>query len=231
MTRTEQTEPAHADEVGSLKVLLADDHAVVRAGLKTLVDAQRDMKVVGEAGEADEACLRAGEVRPDVIIMDVSMPGGGIEATARIKASWPDVKVLGLTMHEDKGYLRRMMEAGAAGYILKRSAADELIRAIRAVASGTVYLDPALAATVVETFVGRRPTMRGEIAGMGLSDRETEVLRLIARGFANKEIASRLSVSVKTVETYKARAMEKLGMDGRASIVRYALAQGWLQDL
>jgi DNA-binding NarL/FixJ family response regulator len=215
-----------------LRVVLADDHAIVREGIKTLVNAQPDMEVVGEAGEGGEVWRRVGELRPDVVVMDVSMPGGnGVEATARIKANWPEIKVLALTMHEDKAYLRGLLEVGAAGYVLKRSAADELIRAIRVVAGGGTYLDPALAAAVVESFVGRKSVLRGEMAGTPLSDRETEVLHLIARGYANKEIAARLGVSVKTIETYKARSMEKLGLDGRADIVRYALAQGWLHDL
>jgi DNA-binding NarL/FixJ family response regulator len=214
-------------------VVLADDHVIVREGIKTLVNAQPDMEVVGEAGSGGEVWRRVDELRPDIVIMDVSMPGeNGVEATARIKTSWPDIKVLALTMHEDKAYLRGLLEAGAAGYVLKRSAADELIRAIRAVATGGTYLDPALAAAVVDSFVGRKATvLRGDLAGAALSDRETEVLHLIARGYANKEIAARLGVSVKTVETYKARSMEKLGLDGRADIVRYALAQGWLHDL
>jgi DNA-binding NarL/FixJ family response regulator len=222
-----------AEPTPRLRVVLADDHVIVREGIKTLVNAQPDMEVVGEASDGGEVWRRVDELRPDLVIMDVSMPGGnGVEATARIKASWPDVKVLALTMHEDKAYLRGLLEAGAAGYVLKRSAADELIRALRAVATGGTYLDPALAAAVVETFVGRKPTpLRGEMVGTPLSDRETEVLHLIARGFANKEIAARLGVSVKTVETYKARSMEKLGLDGRADIVRYALSQGWLNDL
>jgi DNA-binding NarL/FixJ family response regulator len=233
-TLTEPVKVAEKDEPGSarkLKVLIADDHAVVREGLKTLVNMQPDMDVVGEASDGNEAPLRAGALRPDVVVMDVSMPGGGVEATAQITSRWPEIRVLALTMHEDRGYLRRLMEAGAAGYVLKRSAAEELIRAIRAVAGGRAYLDPALSPTVVETLVGRRPTLRGEFLGAALSEREAEVLRLVAQGYANKEIAARLSVSVKTVETYKARSMEKLNLGGRAEIVRYALSQGWLQDL
>jgi len=222
-----------AEQTPRLRVVLVDDHAIVREGLKTLVNAQPDMEVVGEAGDGTEAWRRVGELQPDLVVMDVSMPGGnGVEVTARIKASWPHVKVLALTMHEDKAYLRGLLEAGAAGYVLKRSAADELIRALRVVVTGGTYLDPALTEAVVETLVGRKPSLlRGEVEGAALSDREEEVLRLIARGYANKEIAARLGVSVKTIETYKARSMEKLGLDGRADIVRYALAQGWLHDL
>jgi DNA-binding NarL/FixJ family response regulator len=236
-----ETEPSVEPTAGppGLRVLLVDDHAVVRAGLRTLVEAEPGMRVVGEAGEGRGAVslirdLIAQGRGPDVVLMDVSMPGGGGgETTARIKEEWPDIRVLVLTMHEDRSYLRGLLEAGAAGYVLKRSAADELIRAIRAVASGGTYLDPALSAAVVDSFVGRRgasPAGGAAILAGALSEREGEVLRLIARGFANKEIAARLAVSVKTVETYKARSMEKLGLDSRADIVRYALAQGWFED-
>jgi DNA-binding NarL/FixJ family response regulator len=153
----------------------------------------------------------------------------GAQATAQLKQAWPSVKVLALTVHEDKGYLRLLLEAGASGYVLKRAAAEELIHAIRTVAAGGVYLDPALAGKVVGSFV-RPPAGKGVPEGGDLSDREAEVVRLIAAGYSNKEIATRLSLSVKTVETYKARSMEKLGMESRADLVRYALQRGWLQN-
>jgi Response regulator containing a CheY-like receiver domain and an HTH DNA-binding domain len=221
-----------------LRIFLVDDHAVVRQGLKTLVNAQPDMESIGEVGNGKDLWQRLSDLPPSglphVVVMDVSMPGvNGAEATARLKADWPSVKVLAFSMHEDKSYLRTMLEFGASGYVLKRSAAAELIRAIRAVAAGETYLDPALSAAVVETFVHNRPAGTGElgVAEPLLSDREAQVLRLIAQGHANKEIAVRLGLSVKTVETYKARSMEKLDLDGRADIVRYALRQGWLNDL
>ena len=158
------------------------------------------------------------------------MPGmSGAQATERLKQECPQVKVLALTVHEDKGYLRQLLEAGAAGYVLKRAAAEELIHAIRTVAAGGVYLDPALAGKVVGGFV-RKPPAKGVAEGSELSDREAEVVRLIAAGHSNKEIAGRLDLSVKTVETYKARSLEKLGLHSRADLVRYALQRGWLQD-
>jgi DNA-binding NarL/FixJ family response regulator len=212
----------------SLRIFLADDHAVVREGLKSLIDAQPDMEVTGEAEDGNAACERVPELRPDVVIMDVSMPGmSGALATERLRQTCPQVKVLALTVHEDKGYLRQLLEAGAAGYVLKRAAAEELIRAIRTVAGGGVYLDPAMAATVVGGFV-RKPAGKGMPQGADLSDRETEVVRLVAAGHSNKEIAGQLGLSVKTVETYKARSLEKLGLSSRSDLVSYAVQRGWL---
>jgi DNA-binding NarL/FixJ family response regulator len=216
--------------MAKLRVYLADDHAVVRAGLKALINAEPQMEVSGEAGDGRTACQQVLELQPDVVVMDVSMPGlNGAQATAQLKQTCPNVKVLALTVHEDKGYLRLLLAAGASGYVLKRAAAEELIHAIRTVAAGGVYLDPALAGKVVGSFV-RAPAGKSVPEGGDLSDREAEVVRLIAVGHSNKEIGSRLCLSVKTVETYKARSMEKLGLDSRADLVRYALQRGWLQN-
>jgi DNA-binding NarL/FixJ family response regulator len=213
-----------------LRVYLADDHAVVRAGLSALINAQPDMQVSGEASDGRTACDQAQESQPDVVVMDVSMSEmNGAQATARLKQVCPHVKVLALTVHEDKGYLRLLLEAGASGYVLKRAAAEELIHAIRTVAAGGVYLDPVLAGKVVGSFV-RNPAGNRVSEDGDLSEREAEVVRLIAAGHSNKEIAKRLSLSVKTIETYKARSMEKLGLASRADLVRYALQRGWLQD-
>jgi len=207
------------------RVLLADDHNVVRAGLRALVDAQADMEVVAEAADGEAACRLAAELRPDVAVVDVSMPRlSGAQATERIARECPGTRVLALTVHEDRGYLQQLMQAGASGYLLKRAAADDLIHAIRAVARGGTYLDPSLAGKVLGGLA-RRPAQGG-----ALSDREEEVLRLIARGFTNREIAARLEVSVKTVETHKARAMEKLGVDSRAGIVAHAIQAGWMTE-
>jgi DNA-binding NarL/FixJ family response regulator len=216
--------------MAKLRVYLADDHAVVRSGLKALINAQPDMEVSGEAGDGRAACDQVQELQPDVVVMDVSMPKlNGAQATVQLKQACPKVKVLALTVHEDKGYLRLLLEAGASGYVLKRAAAEDLIHAIRTVAAGGVYLDPALAGQVVGSFV-RSPAGHRAPEGGDLSDREAEVVRLIAAGYSNKEIASRISLSVKTVETYKARSMEKLGLESRADLVRYALQRGWLQN-
>ena len=213
-----------------LRVFLADDHAVVREGMRALVDAQPDMEVVGQAGDGRSALQNLLGCKPDIAVLDISMPGlSGPQVAEQIKQQCPRTKMVVLSVHEDKSYLRQMLEAGASGYVLKRAAADELIRAIRTVAGGGVYLDPRMAGKVVGSFVGKSPhLLRGEIEGAALSERESEVLRLIAQGYTNKEIGVKLSLSVKTVETYKARSMEKLGLSSRAETVRYALEQGWL---
>jgi DNA-binding NarL/FixJ family response regulator len=216
--------------MSKLRIFLADDHAVVREGLKSLVNAQPDMEVVGEAGDGRTAWRQAQELQPDVVLMDVSMPElNGARATERLKQACPAVKVLALTVHENKVYLRQLLQAGASGYVLKRAASEELIHAIRTVAQGNVYLDPALAGKVVDLFM-RHQSSSDAPQFSNLSDRETEVLRQIAWGHSNKEIAAQLDISVKTVETYKARLMEKLDLHSRTDIVRYALHQGWLQD-
>jgi DNA-binding NarL/FixJ family response regulator len=212
-----------------LRVYLADDHAVVREGLRALIERQPDMEVIGEAGDGRTALEQATDLHPDVVVMDVSMPEmTGTEATERLRAAAPEIKVLALTVHEDKGYLRQLLRAGASGYILKRAAATELVHALRAVASGGLYLDPTLAQQVIGGLL-HRPLGRGAPPSDELSERELEVLRLIAEGHSNKEIAARLDISVKTVETYKARSMEKLGLENRAAIVAYAVQRGWLQ--
>jgi DNA-binding NarL/FixJ family response regulator len=214
---------------GELRVFLADDHVVVREGLKALINSQPGMTVIGEAGDGLDACERAPALEPNVVVMDVSMPKlTGCQATERLRRECPQVKVLALTVHEDKGYIRQLLAAGAAGYVLKRAAAEELIRAIRVVAGGGVYLDPTMAGKVVGGFVRRAEASTPN--GAALSEREVEVARLTAAGHSNKEIAARLELSVKTVETYRARGMEKLGLKGRAELVRYAIQQGWLRD-
>jgi len=214
--------------MSKLRIVLADDHAIVRAGLKAVIGGHPDMEVVGEAANGMAAVERTSELHPDVVVMDVSMPDvNGVEATREIRRRWPGVRVLALTVHEDRSYLRDLTEAGASGYVLKRSAAEDLVHALRVVAKGDMYLDPAVTAVLL----GRLSRPRGTAdSSVDLSEREAEVLLLIAQGLSNKEIAARLRISVKTVETYKARSMEKLGLSGRADIVRFALQKGWLHD-
>lgn len=208
-----------------LKVLLADDHAVVRTGLRALLDAEPDMLVVGEAADGEAVMVETAALDPDVIIMDISMPKlNGVAATERVRVDCPRVRVVALSAHEDRGYVQRMMAAGASGYVLKRSAAEELVRAVRAVAAGGTYLDPDVAGGVVSRSPGPPPST------VELSEREAEVVRQIALGFSNKEIAVRMKLSVKTVETYKARSLEKLGLHSRVDLVRYAVQRGWLAE-
>jgi DNA-binding NarL/FixJ family response regulator len=214
---------------GPVRILMVDDHPIVLAGLKALVGANSDFAVVGEARDGRTALRLAGQLVPDVVVMDISLPEmNGIELAAALRAELPECRILVLTVHEERAYLRQLVELGVGGYLLKRSAADELPRAIHAVAAGGMYLDPAIAGKVV----GRLARRAGDHARQQaeLSERETDVLRLVAGGHSNKAIASRLNISVKTVETYKARAMEKLGFSSRVDVVRYAADQGWLRE-
>ena len=213
-----------------VRVVLADDHPIVRDGLRRLVNTQADMRVVGEAENGEAACQTVRLLSPDVLVMDLSMPVlSGSEATVRVLRECPDVRVLVLTVHEERHYLTQLLRAGASGYVLKRAAPAELVRAIRTVAGGGTYIDPALAGTVVEGYLDAESTAERD-ADEALSDREREVLVKIARGYSNKEIAGELGLSVKTVETYKARVAEKLGLRTRVEIVRFASRRGWLDD-
>ena len=213
-----------------LRVLLADDHTVVREGLKALLDAQPDLQVVGEASDGLTACRLAKELLPDVVVMDVSMPGlTGREATQQLKQDCPDVRVLALTVYEDKGHLRELLKAGASGYVLKLATGEELIRALRVVCAGGAFVDPVLAGKVVGDIVNE-DAEAGRAEGTPLSERESQIVLRVAQGFSNKEIAAQLDISVKTVETHKLRSMEKLGLRGRAEVVQFALRRGWLSQ-
>lgn len=212
----------------ALRVFLADDHPVVLAGVKALVTADTSLQVVGEAADGRTALRMATELNPDIVILDISMPGlNGVKVAELLLAECPKCKILALTVHEDRGYLRQLLELGVAGYILKRSAAEELVRAIWAIARGGLYLDPAVAGKAMGAPLPRstrsNPTP-------DLSDREIEVLKLTASGHSNKSMAADLRIGVKTVETYKARAMEKLGFQTRVELVRYAVSKGWLSN-
>ena len=210
-----------------LHIFLADDHAVVREGLKRLIETESDMTVIGEADNGNDAVARVVEMKPDVVVLDVSMPDlNGVEVTRRLRTLSPDIKILILTVHEDKSYSRELLELGVLGYVLKRAAGDELISAIRKVAAGGMHIDPRITDTLMTAMFS--PAQQSEAAVEKLSERELAVLQLIARGYSNKEIAAQLELSVKTIETYKARSMEKLGLRSRVDIVRYANKQGWL---
>ena len=212
--------------MSALRIFLADDHAVVREGVKALIAAHPDLQVVGEAGNGREAVQQLAEHEADVVVMDISMPElSGLEATSALLRQRPGLRILALSVHEEPAYVQRLLELGAAGYVLKRSVPDILITAIRSIAAGGLYLDP----LVADEMLGRlMPRPRSGNAPQPLSEREQAVLLMIARGHSNKEIGLSLGISIKTVETYKARGMEKLGLHGRVALVRHALAQGWL---
>ena len=214
--------------MAKIRVLLADDHETVRHGLKLLINRQTDMEVVGEAGDGRVAVERVATLKPHVAVLDLSMPDmNGLAATKAIRESAPETAVVALTRHGDDAYVQELMSAGALGYVLKQSPSVDLVEAVRAAASGRRYLDRSLAARVAGTFQSRR----GRTAPPALTDRETAVLRLMALGHSNKEIAADLDLSVKTVEVHKANGMRKLGLAGRTDVVRYALLQGWLKEL
>jgi DNA-binding NarL/FixJ family response regulator len=210
-------------------VLLVDDHVTVRQALRMLIDDQKDMEVVGEAGDGAAALACVADLHPDVVVMDIGMPGmNGLVATRGIRQHDPRARVVTLTRYSDDAYLQELLRAGVSGYVLKQSPSSELLQGIRAVASGGQYLDSSLTARVAQGFIGEG-THKGR-AHPSPTERETQVLRLIARGYSNKEIASQLDLSVKTIEVHKANVMRKLALRGRIDIVRYAVLQGWLQD-
>jgi DNA-binding NarL/FixJ family response regulator len=212
-----------------INVVLADDHRVVRAGLRALIDAQQDMLVVGEASDGIELLGCVEQTQPDVVVLDLSMPNlNGLETARRLQDCAPNTHILMLSVHEDATYVRQALEAGAIGYVLKRAAAELLIDAIRYVGAGGIFFDPALSPTLAQSITGTSKTASDSLP---LSEREEVVLRLVAQGYSNKEIAARLDLSVKTIETYKVRATEKLGLTSRVDIVRYASINGWLNQL
>jgi two-component system, NarL family, response regulator NreC len=208
-----------------VRVLVVDDHAVVRSGLRSLLDADPGLEVVGEAGNGQEAVFQNRTLKPDVVVMDVVMPGeNGIEATRRVLHERPEAKVLVLSMEDDPSYVREAFDAGASGYVLKEAADAEVVQAVREVAAGGRYVHPALGARLIEAEVQERRRVETD----PLSEREREVLRLLALGHTNQEIAASLFISVRTAETHRAHIMQKLHLRTRAELVRYALEHGVL---
>ena len=217
-----------ANNTKKLRIFLADDHAIMREGLRLLVEAQPDMEVVGEAGDGETAWREAKALQPDVVVMDVSMPQlNGIQATERLKLACPQIKVIVLSAYSDAAHVRHLLASGAVSYVLKQTAAEELIRAIRTVVGGGVYLDSSIAGKVVDGYLNATSLEKGPES---LSERELEVLIRVARGHTNTEIADSLHLSIKTIEKHKSRFMQKLDLHTRADIVSYALRQGWLQN-
>ncbi|REK68288.1 MULTISPECIES: response regulator transcription factor [Cohnella] len=213
-----------------VRIMLVDDHAVVRSGLRMLLESKPGIEVVGDAADGDEAIRMALQIKPDLVLMDLSMPHGkdGLTATAELKKLLPDTAVLILTMHDDEEYLFRSIKAGASGYILKSAPHEELLAAIRSVSQGDAYLYPTATKRLMNEYMERVRNGDGADSYEQLSEREKEVLGWIAKGYSNKEIADRLVISVKTVETHKAHIMEKLGLKTRPDLVKYALKKGLL---
>jgi DNA-binding NarL/FixJ family response regulator len=218
------------EQESTIRVLLADDHGIVRAGLKALLDSQPDMTVIGEAEDGPSAIAAARELEPTVVVADLSMPGGGLEAIREITSLRLKSRVLVLTVHAEERYLLPVLEAGGSGYVRKSSAHTDLLDAIRTVARGEVFLDPAATKTLLRGYLGR--VKSGEELDLGevLSEREREVVKLTAEGYTAQQAADILSLSPKTVETYRHRAMQKLGLANRAELVHYALRAGLLAE-
>lgn len=211
-----------------LRIFLADDHTILREALAALIGAQADMEVVGQTGDGRAVLPQVLACQPDLVIMDISLPGmSGSQVTAQLRQACPQVQVVALTRHSEAGYVRHLIQSGAHGYVLKQAATDDLISAIRVVAAGGTYLDTRLTQRIVQKYAAGVSSALHET---DLSEREADVVRLTAHGYSNKEIAGLLGISVKTVDTYKMRAMEKLGLHSRVALVRYALQRGWLDQ-
>ena len=212
-----------------IRVCIAEDHETVRAGLRMLLEAQPDLEVVCDAADGNLAIQQSRMHLPDVLLVDISMPGlNGLEVTRAVRTLAPRVAVVVLSRHSEEGYVQQLLAAGASAYVLKQSATAELLHAIRAAASGEQYLDQTLAARAADAYLMRHG--RTSVARPSATEREESVLRSMALGYSNKEIATELGISVKTVEVHKANAMRKLGLKGRIDVVRYAVLNGWLKD-
>lgn len=216
--------------MAKIRVVIADDHAVVREGIKMILSREPDIEIVGEAANGREALDLVAKTRPHVVVMDISMPEmGGVEATRRVKEAYPKVNVLALTMHEDESYVFQLLKAGASGYVLKRGAAQDLVQAIRSAARGEAFLYPSVARSVLADYLKRVEAGEERHRFDGLTEREREILTLIAEGLSNQEIAQKLFISIKTVQTHRTHIMEKLDLHNRAQLVRYAIRKGLIE--
>ncbi len=215
--------------MNKMRILIADDHVIVREGLRTLLEAQPDMEVVVEATDGEEAVSKTKEVQPDIVLMDITMPGmNGLEATRQIKEHCPDVRILALTMHESDEYFFKMLDVGASGYFVKGGSSAELVSALRAVWRGDVFLYPTMAKKLLSDYLQRVRTGHDKESYDGLTNREREIVKLIAEGQTNREIAERLVLSVATVQTHRANIMTKLGLHNRTELVKYAIRRGFI---
>jgi DNA-binding NarL/FixJ family response regulator len=215
-----------------IRIVLADDHPIVLAGLRNLIEADIDLDLVGEATNGQAALTMIGDKKPDVAVVDISMPEiNGIELTKRLAKEWPNVRVLVLTVYEERSFVMRALAAGVKGYVLKRSVAENLVHGIRAVMRGELYIDPSLTNEIRQSVTKAATANPQDNNECELTEREASVLKFLARGLTIKEIAVRLELSAKTVDTYKARASEKLDLKSRADIVRFASTQGWLETI
>jgi len=213
------------------RILLADDHALVRAGFRALLEKQDDLEVVGEAADGQEALQKVVELRPDVVVMDIAMPGmDGVEATKRIKSQYPDIHILALTMLEDERYFFQIVQAGASGFIIKGVLPDELLSAVRSVAEGKIYLYSSLAKTLVGEYLSQADLDGAAAAANGLTDREQQILRLIAQEHTGKEIAKQLQISSRTVDRHRDNLMAKLNLHSRVALVKYAIRKGLIDS-
>jgi two-component system response regulator NreC len=214
----------------SIRLLLVDDHAVVRSGLRMLLEHEQDIEIIGEADTAKEALARVGQLGPEVVLMDIGLPdGSGIEVTQKIKQEWPQVAVVALTIHEDEEYFFKMLQAGASGYVPKRAAPEELLTAVRTAAAGGIYLYPSLAKLLVQDYLAGNREAVSATALDELTEREREVLAYLAEGSSNPEIAEALSISPKTVARHRENLMAKLNLHSRTELVKYAIRKGIIQ--
>lgn len=209
--------------------MIADDHTIVRQGMRKLLETCSDFQIIGEAKDGAETVGAVEKLRPDLVIMDISMPGlNGLEATRQVKKKFPEMRILILTMHAEKEYIFKILQSGASGYLLKGSSVEELVAAIRAVDRGESYLSPPVSKSIIEDYIGGPPSGR-EGGAQSLTAREREILQLIAEGHTSKNIAAKLAVSSKTVETHRAHIMQKLNIHNAAGLIRYAIQKGWVE--
>ena len=215
--------------MGRIKVLIVDDHAILREGIRALLSLYSDIEVVGEASDGFEAINKTHQLSPDIVLMDIAMPGmDGMEATRQIKTRWPQIKVLVLTMHRSDEYFFEMLKVGASGYILKGAETSDLIRAVRVVGRGEVFLYPTMAQKLVKDYLNF--TQWGDGLGSSLSPREKEILRLMSEGYSTKEIAEKLVISPSTIHSHRSNLMTKLGLNSRHELIQYARQRGLIQD-